>query len=449
MSTSCRWFRSAATSSARHRVVAGDDERPRLALDDRVGVGPVVLAERVERGLDDGAERVEPGLGRLDVEADPGRPDHEVDRLGRGERAVDEQADRRGLGDVGPDLGDDRHRFPETSGRRRRQPFHEDLVDVAGTDPPRLDPDAARRRQGGLGLAAAGRVVAVGQQHDPFLGVVGEERGGQAQGRADVGRRPDRGRREPVDLGQVRRQPFDERLLAERDDPGDIARGPFLERLAQEGEGVLAAGRPDRIGQVDHEHGGQSIDRQDELEAGQGEDERREQDRPDQQRGPPAPRPDPPTCPDVQADGQRRGPGPAGAGRAVSSKATPIRRSRPGRHDRTGSRTGAAAWSACRGGRPPIPRTARPARRARSAIHSSSRVVGRFREAAAPVPVPGDADAAGAWPSASMVAAEPGAIVDSSTSNRSTAKRTGANGSTSGRRRRRRRRGPRPKPRPG
>ena len=43
-------------------LVAGEDERPRLALDDGVRVGPVVLAERVAGGLDDGPERVEAGL---------------------------------------------------------------------------------------------------------------------------------------------------------------------------------------------------------------------------------------------------------------------------------------------------------------------------------------------------------------------------------------------------
>src|SRR5262245_46659461 len=59
--------------------------------------------------------------------------------------------------------------------------------------------------------------------------------------------------------------------------------------------------------------------------------------------------------------------------------------------------------------------------------HSSSRVV----VAAAGVPPPrGSPGAVGADPRASMPATEPGAIVDSLTSNRSTAKRTGASGST-------------------
>ncbi len=52
----------------RHGVVAGEDQGSRLALDDRVRVGAVVLAERVARGLDHGAERVEAGLGRRHVE---------------------------------------------------------------------------------------------------------------------------------------------------------------------------------------------------------------------------------------------------------------------------------------------------------------------------------------------------------------------------------------------
>ena len=47
---------------------------------------------------------------------------------------------------------------------------------VAGPEPdrPRLDPDVTRRGERRLGLAATGRVVAVGQEHDPFLGIVGE-----------------------------------------------------------------------------------------------------------------------------------------------------------------------------------------------------------------------------------------------------------------------------------
>ncbi len=60
--------------------------------------------------------------------------------------------------------------------------------------------------------------------------------------------------------------------------------------------------------------------------------------------------------------------------------------------------------------------------------HSSSRVVGRSTTA---VPaLPGAGEATGVLPRASMAAAEPGAMVDSPTSNRSTANRTGAAGST-------------------
>src|SRR6476646_2573504 len=63
--------------------------------------------------------------------------------------------------------------------------------------------------------------------------------------------------------------------------------------------------------------------------------------------------------------------------------------------------------------------------------HSSSRAVARAEAGVPwPLPVPGDADAPGTTPRASIAAAEPGAIVDSSTSKRSTAKRAGAFGST-------------------
>ncbi len=221
--------------------------------------------------------------------------------------AVGEQADRRRLGDRRADLDDDRHRLAEARGRGRRQALDEDLVDVAEADPPGLDPDAARGRQGRLGLAVAGGVVAIGQEDDPLLRVVGEERRGEAQGGADVGRRADRGRREPVDLGQLARQPLDQRALAERDDPRHVAIGAFRERLAQEGERVLAARVADRIGEVDDEDRRQPVDRQDQLETGEGEDERRQQERPDDEGGPPSARAHPPSRPDMEPDRQQQG----------------------------------------------------------------------------------------------------------------------------------------------
>src|SRR6186997_3319696 len=63
--------------------------------------------------------------------------------------------------------------------------------------------------------------------------------------------------------------------------------------------------------------------------------------------------------------------------------------------------------------------------------HSSSRAVARaVAGVPSSLPVAGDADAPGTTPRASIAAAEPGAIVDSSTSKRSTAKRAGAFGSS-------------------
>ena len=235
-----------------------------------------------------------------------GRTRGEIDGLGRGERPVGEQADGRGLGDVRPDVDGDRHRLAEARRRRRRQPLDEHLVDVAETDPAGLDADALRRGERGFGLAAAGRVVAVGEQDDPLLGVVREERGREAEGGADVGGRLDRRGREAVDLGQVGRQALDEGLLAERDDPGDVAIGPLLERLAQEREGVLATGVADRIGHVDDEDGREPVDRQDQLEAGQREDEGREKQRPDDERDAPATRAHPATRTEMEADRQQQ-----------------------------------------------------------------------------------------------------------------------------------------------
>ena len=235
-----------------------------------------------------------------------GRTRGEVDRFGRGEGPVGEQAHGRGLGDGRSDVDGDRHRFAEVRRRRRRQALDEDLVDVAETDPAGLDADTLRRGEGGFGLATAGRVVAVGEQDDPLLGVVREERGREAEGGADVGRRLDRRGREAVDLGQVRRQALDQGLLAERDDPRDVAIGPLLERLTQEGEGILATGVPDRIGHVDDEDGREPVHWQDELEAGQREDERREKQRPNDQRHAPAARAHPATSTEMKADRQQQ-----------------------------------------------------------------------------------------------------------------------------------------------
>ena len=75
--------------------VPGEDEDPRLALDDRVGVSPVVLAERVPCRLDDHPERVEAGFGRLDLEDHPVRARLEVGALGSDELAVGVEPDDR------------------------------------------------------------------------------------------------------------------------------------------------------------------------------------------------------------------------------------------------------------------------------------------------------------------------------------------------------------------
>ena len=109
-----------------------------------------------------------------------------------------------------------------------------------------------------------------------------------------------------VELG---RQPLDEGLLAERDDPRDVAVGSLLERLAQERERVLATGVADRVGQVDDEDGRQPVDRQDQLEAGQREHEGRQEQRPDDEGDAPPPRAHPASGTEVEPDGQERAPG--------------------------------------------------------------------------------------------------------------------------------------------
>ena len=89
--------------------------------------------------------------------------------------------------------------------------------------------------------------------------------------------------------------------------PATSPSGRSVERLAQEGERVLAARVADRIGEVDDEDRRQPVDRQDELEAGEGEDERREQQRPDDEGHPPPPRAHPPPRPDMEPDRQQQG----------------------------------------------------------------------------------------------------------------------------------------------
>ena len=298
-------------------VVPGEDQRPRLALDDGVRVGAVVLAEGVAGGLDDGPERVEAGLGGLDVEGDPRDARLELDRLRGDQRPVGEQPDGRRLGDRGADLGDRLDRFAEPRDRRRREPLDEHLVDVAEADRLRLDADAAARRERRLGRPAAGRVVAVAEEDDPLLRVVGEEGGGEAQRGADVGGALDRRRGDAVDVLELGREPLDERVLAERDDPGDVALRLLLERLAQERERLAASRVADRVRQVDDEDRREPVDRQHQLEPGDREDEGAQQDA----SGPPARSGDGPRPSAAARRGggrsSARAPGPAAGARAA------------------------------------------------------------------------------------------------------------------------------------
>ena len=168
---------------------------------------------------------------------------------------------------------------PRPGRRGRGQAVDEDFGRIALADRPGLDLDPAGRRQRCLVGPAAGRVVAIGQQDDPLLGVVGEERRGQAQRRANVGRRLDRRRSQSVDVANLLGQPLDEGVTAECDDPGDIPLGHLGQGLADEGQARRPTVVADRVRQVDDEDRGQPVDRQDELETGQAEHERR-QDRP-------------------------------------------------------------------------------------------------------------------------------------------------------------------------
>ena len=136
----------------RDRLVAGEDQDPRLALDDRVRVGAVVLAERVAGASTTTRKRVEAGLVGLDAERRPGsRPPSRSTRLGADQRAVREQPDCRRLGDARADVGDDLDLLAEPRGRRRREPLDQHLlasprpIDRVSTWMPRAAARAASR----------------------------------------------------------------------------------------------------------------------------------------------------------------------------------------------------------------------------------------------------------------------------------------------------------------
>ena len=391
MSTCWRWSCSAATSSA---ATVSSPARTSVR-----GSPLTIVFEsarsfwlNVSRAASTTArKRVEAGLGRLDVERDPGR------RRRRGRPAASPtsapSANRRTVAgwatveriSATTSIASPRRAVDGVVSRSTRT-----SSTSPEADPPRLDLDAARRRERRLGLAVAGRVVAVGQEHDPLLGVVGEQRRGEPQRGADVGRGRDRRRGDPVDLGELGRQPLDERALAERDDPRHVAVGHLLERLAQEGEGVLAARRcrPSRTGRR-------------RRPSPAGRPAGRAGTRPGRRRAPPAgasgrrARPGAGPSPSAAA---RRGaarpsaaaPGSAGAARAARRTRCPSGAPVRGVPPEPRAERRAAAGSARRGGRRPTRRTARRGRAGRSGPTARrGRSAGPSAGEPRPLPVPG------------------------------------------------------------
>ena len=94
----------------------------------------------------------------------------------------------------------------------------------------------------------------------------------------------ERGGRDAVDLGELRREPLHERVAAERDDARDVLVLLREQAVAHERERLLAARRPHRVGQVDDEDDREPVDREHELEPGQRADEQRQQQHPDRER---------------------------------------------------------------------------------------------------------------------------------------------------------------------
>ena len=86
--------------------------------------------------------------------------------------------------------------------------------------------------------------------------------------------------------------------------PAASPSGMSAEALADERQGILAAGRPDRVGQVHDEDRRQAIDRQDKAESGEGEDQGGKQQRADDERDPSSG--DPGSAPGGGVEGERQ-----------------------------------------------------------------------------------------------------------------------------------------------
>ena len=97
----------------------------------------------------------------------------------------------------------------------------------------------------------------------------------------DVGGAGNRRGPETVDRPELLGQPLDECVLAERDDAGRVTVGHLVEARAKEGKRILATFVAHRIREVDDEDRREAVHRQDELEPGEGEDQRGQEERPD------------------------------------------------------------------------------------------------------------------------------------------------------------------------
>ena len=251
--------------------------------------------------------------------------------------------------------------------------------------------------------------------------------------------------REPVDLAQVLRQPLDERVLAERDDPGLVPLGHHLEGVAQEREGVLAAARADAVRQVDDEDGGEPIDREHELEAGEGEDEGRRSrvrmNRAARRRPAPIRRRAARCGTNVMSSAGTRSSSQIGASKRMPISA-PLRAARAVPRRPRHSRVTASRWYTSHSARSTTSTTSTitdPQLVARGRAFVGHDAAGCRGRAGLGGPagvgaglVLGPPDASGWRPSVVIAATEPGAMSLSPGSNRSTANRIGALGSAGG-----------------
>jgi len=264
-------------------AVAGGVEQPRGAADDAEGVGAVVLRDGVVLRLDRQLVGEEPAAVDGDREVVDLLAGADVDRHLVDELAVADQADlgRRRHGAVQHEAHVDR--LAETGAARSVQTGQHHLG--AGLAAQRHDVklDAVIARHPRLGDRAADVFVAVGDQHQPLLGVVRKGGHRQLQRLADVGEVAARG---GLPLGEHplvdarRGQELQVGVGAEVDLAQAVVFPHGSTRLFQRGLHCRQLGAVDRVRAVQRHHDADAVAEPHELHARQRADQERPDDDP-------------------------------------------------------------------------------------------------------------------------------------------------------------------------